>query len=129
MVHNFWKINITRCTFLQGERVVLKVSTSHTKKLWTRISNSFSPEINFIWTSGFYRHEQLYTYGRQEFQNILERKVCNCFGQLVHVYKENVEHGVEHNVDSAYGVPKIYSSFNEYLAIYADDEFDKLFSL
>ena len=56
------------------------------KKSCTRISNSFSPEINFIWTSGFYRCEHLCTYRRQEFQNILERKLCNCFGQLLHVY-------------------------------------------
>ena len=27
-----------------------------------------------MWTSGFYRYEHIYSYRRQEFQNILERK-------------------------------------------------------
>ena len=28
-----------------------------------------------MWTSGFYRYEHIYSYKRQEFQNILERKL------------------------------------------------------
>ena len=28
-----------------------------------------------MWTSGFYRYEHIYTYRRQEFQNIFERKL------------------------------------------------------
>ena len=39
-----------------------------------------------MWTSGFYRYEQVYTYRKQEFLNILERKLCNCFGQLLLIY-------------------------------------------
>ena len=34
-------------------------------------------------TCGFYRYEQIYTYRRQEFQNILESKLCNSFVQLL----------------------------------------------
>ena len=39
-----------------------------------------------MWTSGFYRYEQVYTYRKQEFLNILEGKLCNCFGQLLLIY-------------------------------------------
>ena len=39
----------------------------------------------------------------EEFQNILERKLCNCFGQLLVMHYENVEHGIEH-INSAYRV-------------------------
>ena len=39
-----------------------------------------------MWTSDFYRHEHIYTYRKQEFQNILERKLCNGLGQLLLIY-------------------------------------------
>ena len=39
-----------------------------------------------MWTTGFYRYEQIYSYRRQEFQNILERKLCNWLGQLLLIY-------------------------------------------
>ena len=39
-----------------------------------------------MWSSGFYRHERIYSYKRQEFQNILEINLCNCFGQLLLIY-------------------------------------------
>ena len=39
----------------------------------------------------------------EEIQNILERKLCNCFGQLLVIHYENAEHGIEH-IDSAYRV-------------------------
>ena len=32
----------------------------------------------------------LYTYRRQKFQNILERKLCNCFGQLICIYLKDI---------------------------------------
>ena len=58
-----------------------------------------------MWTSGFYRYEHIYSYKRQEFQNILEINLCNCFGQLLLIYLKNVEYGIEHDVlDSPYGV-------------------------
>ena len=34
----------------------------------------------------FYRYDHIYTYRRKEFQNIFERKLCNCFGQLYVTY-------------------------------------------
>ena len=43
----------------------------------------------------------MHTYKKKEFQNILERKLHNWFEQL---YLFNVQHGTEHDIDSAYGV-------------------------
>ena len=42
---------------------------------------------------------------KQEFQNILDKKLGNCFGrrQFLDIYYKNVEHGIEHDVDCAYG--------------------------
>ena len=62
--------------------------------------------ITFIRTCDFKRYEQLYTYKRKEFQNIPERKLCNCFGRLLLTYEKNVEHGIEIDINSAYGVCK-----------------------
>ena len=45
-----------------------------------------------------------YSYKRQEFQNILEISLCNCFGQLLLIYLKNVEHGNGHVLDSPYVV-------------------------
>ena len=53
---------------------------------------------------GFFIHEHLYTYRKNENQNILERKLFSCFGQLVNVYWKNDEHEVEHDVDNTYGL-------------------------
>ena len=40
-----------------------------------------------MWTSGFYRrYEHIYSYKRQEFQNVLEINLCNFFGQLLLIY-------------------------------------------
>ena len=40
-----------------------------------------------MWTNGFYRrYEHIYSYKRQEFQNVLEINLCNCFGQLLLIY-------------------------------------------
>ena len=58
-----------------------------------------------MWTSGFYRYEHIYFYKRQEFENILEINLCNCFGQLLLIYLKNFEYGIEHDVlDSPYKV-------------------------
>ena len=54
-----------------------------------------------MWTK---RYEYVYTYIKKEFKNIFERKLCNCFGQLLFIYWQNGEHGIEHDIDSAYGV-------------------------
>ena len=63
------------------------LQTRHTKKLCTGI-----PRI--------YKH--IYPYRRKEFPNILEHKLCNCFGQLLLL--KNFEHGIGHDIDSAYEV-------------------------
>ena len=37
----------------------------------------------------------LYTYRkRPKFQNILERKFSNCFGQLLYIYQKNLKHEI-----------------------------------
>ena len=74
--------SITMCTFIPTERV----SQPGIKKMFTRIFNSFSPETTFMWTTGFYRYEHLYTYRRQGLLSIFEKKLCSCFGQLLHVH-------------------------------------------
>ena len=80
----------------------------------------------YMWTSGFYRrYEHIYSYKRQEFQNVLEINLCNCFGQLLLIYQKNMLN-MELNMmfwidymEFAYiiDIPKIYSRFIEYLAI------------
>ena len=55
-----------------------------------------------MWTSGVYWNEHLYTYGRQEIQNFVERKLWtiialdNCY-----LFPKNM---FKHDIDSAYGV-------------------------
>ena len=73
-----------------------------------------------------------YSYKRQEFQNILETNLCNCFGQVLLIYLKNVEHGIEHILDSHYGVCIHYTflkfmvdSLNT-LQYNQDDKFDSL---
>lgn len=55
---------------------------------------------------GFYWYEHVYAYRKQEFQNIFDRKLCNCLGQLLLIYYKNVDHGIELDIDKAYGVCK-----------------------
>ena len=43
-----------------------------------------------------------YYYKRQEFQDILETNLCNCFGQVLLIYLKNVEHGSQHVLDSPF---------------------------
>ena len=59
-----------------------------------------------MWTSGFYRYEHFICLVKQEFQNVLDKNLGNCFGrrQFLDIYYKNVEHGIEHDVDCAYGV-------------------------
>ena len=54
-----------------------------------------------MWTSGFHRNKKVYTYRRQ---STLGRKLCKFFGQLLLTYWKDVEHGIEHDIDWAYGV-------------------------
>ena len=92
LVHYFSK-KLTSCTFLKYTRMTPKVTTGYTKELCTKISNSLK-----LFSCAFF------------FQNIVERKLCNCFGQLLHVYPKIMEHGVEHDVDSAF-------NWNSWLAV------------
>ena len=76
------------------------------QKMGTRIFNSFSPwllpsyvPVILIEVWAIYTRKE-YTYRRKEFQNILERKLCNCFGRLLLACEKNVEHGMEHDIDS-----------------------------
>ena len=52
-----------------------------------------------MWTNGFYRYEHVYTYKRQEFQNILERILSHGLGELYLFLKKNVERGIEHDFE------------------------------
>ena len=76
--------------------------------------------------SGFYRHEHIYIYRRQEFQNIIECKLCSCFGQLLLIYwnVKNVDHGIGHSIlivliELSYirHSCRLYSRLDEYLKI------------
>ena len=50
--------------------------------------------------SGFYWYEHIYTYrSKQEFKNIFEIKICNCFGQLLLILKM-LKMETEHDMDS-----------------------------
>ena len=62
-----------------------------------------------MWTSGFYIYEHLHTHRREKFQNVIKRKLTNCFEQLLHI------HGIEDDVDSACGV-RIYNTFLNLIA-------------
>ena len=62
------------------------------KKSCTRISNSLSPEITFVWTGDFYRYAQLNPYRSQrEFQNILERKLLWAVATCLKIKLLNME--------------------------------------
>ena len=43
-------------------------------------------KITFMCFCDFCRYEHVYTYKKKGFQNILERKLCNCFRQLLFIY-------------------------------------------
>ena len=76
----FWKkyhkVHVSSPWYMQAP----KISTKHTKL--------FQPlNYTFMWTSDFYLCQHVYTYrSRREFQNIFERKLCNCFEQLLFIY-------------------------------------------
>ena len=72
LVHDFWERSHEAAHARSFSMVVQTCrqksqQTRHTKKLCTRISKI---------------HEQVHPYRRKEFQNILKRKLCSCFGQL-----------------------------------------------
>ena len=120
-----FKKSIVRCMFLHGSRVAHKVPTRYTKKLFTRISNSFSTEIIFMWTSGFYRYEHLLHRAdmnylqKQKFQNILERNYAIVLGSCYMLLKKMLNMKLNMMlivlVEFAYiiDISEIYSRFND----------------
>ena len=60
-------------------------SHQSTQKSCARIFNSFSPEVTFMFTSCFI-DMNIRTEDCQEFQNILERSLCNYCRHLLHTY-------------------------------------------
>ena len=71
-------------------------------------------------TCEIYRYEYAYTSRRKEFQNILERKLCNCFEQMLLIQEKNVEHGIKYDIDSSLhtlDISELYKRFDEYLVI------------
>ena len=75
LFHDFWKKYQKVEVFLRCTRATQSLNGTP-KKSCTRISNSLSPEITFVWTGDFYRYAHLNPYRSQrEFQNILERKL------------------------------------------------------
>ena len=70
-------------------------------------------------------YEHVYTYrSRKEFQNILERKLCNCYRQL-----KNVKQGIGHDtivLMDTLDIPEIHRRFDECLAVQANDELESL---
>ena len=80
LVYDFWikyhKVYVSSPWYMQAP----KISTKHTK--FFQLLN-----YTFMWPSDFYLCEHLYTYrSRREFQNIFEKKLCNCFEQLLLIY-------------------------------------------
>ena len=75
----------------------------HTK-LWMRILNSFSPGTNFKGTNGFssYMNTYVLTWG----SNLKDhcKKIMYLLLTVVLCLLKVVEHGIEQDVDSAYGV-------------------------
>ena len=100
--------NITRCLFLHRGACMHQKSQRGMQKMWT---------------SGFYSWTQVYTYRRtrrQEFQNILERKLCHCFGQYWKMLNMNLNMilivlliGEIRLLE----IPEMYSKFYEDLSI------------
>ena len=81
LVHDFWKKISQGVWFF----TVVHASTKSLNETHTKFFQLLN--YTFMWTSDFYWYEHVYTYRRrQEFQNIPERKLCNCFGQLLLIY-------------------------------------------
>ena len=71
------------------------------KKVFTRISNSFSPQLTFMCPCDFYRYEHYILTERRNFKTFWKENLAI---SLDSCYLFNVENGTEHDVDSAYGV-------------------------
>ena len=59
-----------------------------------------------MWASGFYRYTRTYTYRMQG------KKIMQSLWTVVTYFLKHVEHGVEHDADSTYGVCIHYTLLN-----------------
>ena len=77
--------SITRCTFLHCSVHINQKFQQVMKKFCPKISISFSrlPSCELV---VFIDMNANILTGRQEFQNILGKKLCNCFGKLLLIY-------------------------------------------
>ena len=76
----FSEKSITRCAFLRiGARVYQNLYKTYKKTEYQNFQFFQPLKITFIWATDFYRYKHVYTYTKEEFQNILERKLCKCF--------------------------------------------------
>ena len=57
-----------------------------------------------MWTSGFNRYKNVYTYRSQEFRTSLKNYAINLDSSYYLFIKKNIKHAIEHDIDSAYGV-------------------------
>ena len=88
-----------------GARMYQKSANKTYKKIVLQNFQFAQPlKIDLLSTCDFYRYKHVYNYRKKEFRNILEKKLCNCFGQFLLIYKKNIEHGIELDTDIAYGV-------------------------
>ena len=86
-----------------------------------------------IWTSGFYEYEHIYTYQRQEFQIIFQKKnhvipLDSCYLFTKRMLKMELNMMFWKCMWSLHtlGILERNSIFDEYLAIWADDELENL---
>ena len=57
-----------------------------------------------MWTGGLYKYEHTLTEGTNFTTFLKENYSVALDSCTLHIYKKNVEHGFEHDVDSPYGV-------------------------
>ena len=81
----------------------------HAPKVWTNFKQGIQKKL-CTRISRIYEHVS--TYRRNEFQSILERELCNCFGQLLLIYLSHFKQGNENDIDSAYGICIHYTFLN-----------------
>ena len=92
-----------RCMFFSPSCIhAPKISRRHANSFWTLKLPLCGLELYKLSYKHVFTHRM-----RQEFQNILEKKLRNCFRQLLFIYLKMFNMELE-----------IYSRFDEYLAIY-----------
>ena len=110
---------------IQGWINLVQICIMHQKSSFWRGTIACTNTIALMWTrpGGFHRYGHLPSantyiltyvlykgrntyilYRRQKFQNILERKLCSCFWQLLYIYLKILNMQLNMDVDSAYWV-------------------------